>query len=502
MFNKILNLINPQPPIGGLEISESDMRFIGFKRGNVFRFGLKLEPGIIEDGKIKNRQGFLSALSKIRAETAGKTAKKIYVVVNVSDSDIYTEIFNLPLTASANLDEAANLNLQMISPIDVNASYYDWQFLGEKVIDGSDQFEFFGAFIPKHIVDEYESALTEAGFGVAAVEFPGLSLTRVLIESGEGILKNKAYLLLYLGGNGLTFCLVKDGNLYFTHSVSWSSVYGEQRQIVFDSFKKLIIDETKKVLNFYENHWQGDAVENFLIVSPGLTNEISRIVSENFPSLTVKIPVLKKFKELPAEWFVALGGAVRGLIARSEDTIISLASIGTEEKFRQFQILNFVKIWRNIVFTSLFFVFLTFASGEWFLIKTERILEEKTVNATVIAENKEIVRLENEAINFNKKIESVLAAKKQLIELSPFFEKIRELAAEEIIIDRILVQSSQTPVLISGRAKNEKAVIDFKDALEKTPQFKNINLPFSAIAPVDNETLGFSISFTVTSFEF
>ena len=183
MFNKILNLINPQPPIGGLEISESDIRFIGFKRGNVFRFGLKLEPGIIEDGKIKNRQGFLSALSKLRAEAAGKTTKKIYVVVNVSDSDIYTEIFNLPLTASVNMDEAANLNLQMISPIDVNASYYDWQFLGEKVIDGSDQFEFFGAFIPKHIVDEYESALTEAGFGVAAVEFPGLSLTRVLIGS-------------------------------------------------------------------------------------------------------------------------------------------------------------------------------------------------------------------------------------------------------------------------------------------------------------------------------
>ncbi|MBI5079517.1 hypothetical protein HZB06_02500 [Candidatus Wolfebacteria bacterium] len=502
MINQILNFINPQPPIGGLEISESDLRFVGFKRGNVFRFGLKLAPGIIEDGKIKNRQDFLTALLKLRAEIAGKTAKRIYIVVNISDSDIYTEIFNLPFTASANINEAANLNLQMISPIDINFSYYDWQLLGEKVIEGSDQLEFFGAFIPKHVINEYESVLTEAGFGVAAVEFPGLSLTRILIEAGEEILKDKAYFLLYLGGNGLTFCLIKNGNLYFAHSVSWSSVYGSERKIVFDSFKKLIIDETKKVLNFYENHWQGNAIENFLIVAPGLINEISRIVSENFPSLTVKIPVLKKFKELTTEWFAALGGAVRGLIPRSEDTIISLASIGTEEKFRQFQTLNFIKIWRNIVFASLFFVFLIFASAEWFLIKTEKALEKNTVNASVVAEKEEIGRLENEAINFNKKIESVLAAKKQSAEFSPFFEKIRELAAEEVTIDRILVQSAETPVIISGRAKGEKAVIDFKDVLEKTPQFKNINLPFSTITPAGNQMFNFSISFTVTSFKF
>lgn len=502
MLNKILNLINPQPPIGGLEISESDLRFVGFKRGNIFRFGLKLAPGIIEDGKIKNRQDFLAALSKLRTEIAGKIVKKIYVVVNISDGDIYTEIFNLPFTASENLDEAASLNLQMISPIDISASYYDWQFLGEKVIEGSDQLEFFGAFIPKHIIDEYESVLTEAGFGVAAIEFPGLSLTRTLIEASEGVLKNKAYLSLYLGGNGLTFCLIKDGNLYFTHSVSWSSVYGSERQIVFDSFKKLIIDETQKVLNFYENHWQGSIIENFLIVAPGLINEISRIVSENFPSLTVKTPVLKKSKELSAEWFIAFGGAARGLIPRSEDTIISLASIGTEEKFRQFQTLNFIKIWRNIVFASLFFVFLIFASAEWFLITTEKTLEEKTVNAAVVAEKEEISRLENEAVNFNKKIESVLFVKNQLSEFSPFFEKIKELAAEDVTIDRIFIQSLETPVIISGRAMGEKAVINFKDALEKTPQFKNINLPLSAITSAGNQMFNFSISFAVTSLKF
>ena len=324
-LKKFLNILNPQLKIGALEINDLELKFCRLDGNIPFLASLKLPAETIKDGKIVNREIFLASLINLHKKIVSKRKKKVCSVINISDSHIYTQVFTLPSIGSNHFEEAAKLNLRMISPIDFENAYADWQMIGKNT-GPSGESEFLGAFIGKQIVDEFDAVLKEAGFAPAAIEFPGLSLARLAADFGA-FEDGNSYLLLYVGGQGLSFNLIKEGSLYFNHFVSWQSVYGNERKVTFEAFKKFVIDEIKRVVSFYGSRFNGQ-INNFVLVSSGLEKEILKAVSENFP-VKSQLLTLKKFKDLPIDWFPVFGSALRGVIPRSQDIIISLAPVGT-----------------------------------------------------------------------------------------------------------------------------------------------------------------------------
>jgi len=504
-IKRILTILNPQPIIGGLEISDTALKFLVIKENKINFTSLNLVPGIVEEGKIKDKENFKANLLKLRAQITKKTKKEIYVIVNLPNINIYTQIFNLPMVASENLDEAARLNLQMISPIDFSSVYSDWQKVGESKIDGG-QLEILSAFISNKIVDEFVECLKETNFIIAAIEFSALALSRL---AANLINLPHSFILLHLNSNGLNFSLIKNRNLYFNHFVPWP--IEKERQISFSAIEEIIVQETKKVLNFSSTHWPDIPINNFLLVTSALEEKIVQIINENFNLTVQKLILPKELKDvsgqwsvvssqlpsLAPEWFSVLGSALRGLIPRSKDTIISLASTGTEEEFRRSQIINFIKIWRNIVLTPLSFILLVFIVVEVFLIKTTNSLNSQLSNLINIPEINKINELQEEAKNFNNRVDLALKAKAEVYNWSPFFEKIKELAGNEIIIERIFIQSKEMPILFNGQASDESAILNFKDKLEKEGKFQEINLPLSSISKTADGKVKFSITFKI-----
>lgn len=504
-FKRFLTILNPQPAISGLEISDSALKFVLIKENKLTFTSLNLPMGTIEEGKIKNKENFKAALSKLHSQITSKTKKKIYAIINIPDIDVYTQVFNLPLVAIDNLDEAIGLNLQMISPIDFSSVYADWQRVGETDIDGG-QLEILGAFVPNKTVDEFVQYLKETNFVVAAIEFSALAFSRLF--SGLANLPN-SFLLLHLTGSGLNFCLIKNRNLYFNHFVAWPA--GEERQISLATIKETIIRETQKILNFASSHWPDSQITNLLLAVPALEEKITQIITENFTLSVQKLTLPRELKDvngqwsivnsqlstLTSDWFSTLGSALRGLIPRSKDIIISLASTGTEEEFRQHQTINFIKIWRNIAFTSLSFILIAFIVLEGFLIKNTDSLNNQLANLANLPEIEKINKLQEEAKNFNSRVDLALKAKEQVYNWSPFFEKIKNLAGNDIVIERIFVQSKEMPILFNGRALDESAIINFKDKLEKEDQFGEINMPLAGITSAPDGKLRFTITFKV-----
>lgn len=492
-IKKILNILNPQPQIGGLEISDSDLRF----------FLIKGKSFVSASVKLLGKNNLKIALSKLHSQIVSKSKKKIYVVLSVPDTNAYVQVFNLPIMAIENLDEAAKLNLQMITPTDFSGVYADWQKVGEVEIDGG-QLEILGAFAQRQIIDEFVKCLKETNFVVTAIEFSSLAASRLI--SG---LKNasETCLLLRLDAGGLSFSLIKNYNLYFNHFVPWP--ISEERQISMDALKDLIIRETQKVLNFSNKHWPEAVFNNTLLIAPALEEKISQIITENFSLSVQKITlpseltspdgqwsiVNSQLPSLTSDWFSVLGSAIRGLMPRSEDTIISLFAPGTEDEFKQQRIIYFIKIWKNIILTSLFFVLIAFIAIDAFLIKTINSLNNQTANFINQPGQEVFNKIQEEAKNFNAKIELALLAKSQVFDQTPLLEKIKNLAGQDITIDRIFIQSPDLPILFNGRAVSEKAIIDFKTALEKDSSFKEINLQLSSIASASGGLFKFSITF-------
>ena len=492
-IKKILNILNPQPQIGGLEISDSDMRF----------FLVKGKSFVSASVKLPDKKNLKTALSNLHSQIVSKSKKKIYIVLNISDINVYLQVFNLPMMATENLDEAAKLNLQMITPTDFSGVYTDWQKVGEVKNDGG-QFEILGAFAQRQIIDEFVECLKETNFVVTAIEFSSLAVSRLI--SG---LKNasETYFLLRLDASGLSFSLIKNYNLYFNHFVSWP--VSEERQISMDVLKDLIVRETQKVLNFSNKHWPEAVFNNMLLIAPALEEKISQIIAENFSLSVQKITlpseltspdgqwsiINSQLLSLTSDWFSVLGSAARGLIPRAKDIIISLAGTGTEEEFRQHRTINFIKIWKNVILTSLSFILIAFIAIDAFLIKTVNSLNNQTANFINQPGQETFNKIQEEAKNFNAKIELALQAKNQVSDPTLLLEKIKNLAGQDITIDRIFIQSPNLPILFNGRAVSEKAIIDFKNALEKNSEFKEINLQLSSIISSSGGLFKFSITF-------
>lgn len=495
-FKKILNFINPHLEIGGLEISDAYLRFLLIKKNKVETANVDLPPGVIEEGKIKDKEQFFAAVSSLRDKISSVKKKKIYAVVSISDGAVYTETFYVPKSAAFNLDEAAKLNLQMISPIDFSSAYSDWQSIGERAEKNAVQFEILGAFASKQLVDDLSDALIKADFEISAVEFSSFGLVRAIINNGEGFSTSQPYLFLKISSEGLSFSVVKNSHLYFLHSVKWSNVFGEQKKVAIDSLKRILIEEVQKVLSFYETH-SGGVMKDLVLVGPSSVSEISGIISSNFPNLKVIVPALRQFKDLPLSWFSVLGTALRGTISRSKDKFISLASAGTEEKFEDFRILTFIRLWRNVVFAVVGGIFLIFLILDLFLINEVSRLENNLKNFPV---NPEILKTENlikEAADFNQKADLIYMAKKEGIAWASFLKNLQGLMGDEIIIKKIAVQSLESPVFLAGEAKSEDAIISLKNRLEDSPYFSNATFQLSDIKATPFGTWGFNIAFHI-----
>ncbi len=493
---KFLKLLNPQPPIGGLEISDSYLRAVLIKEKKVDFFSLKLPPGIVENGRVKNRNALRLMLLNLHAKITPKKKKKIYAVVSLSDGNIYSSLLNLPVIASSGLDEAAKLNLQMASPVDFESVYSDWQLIGEKELGGGNQLEIFGAFIPKQVVDEFESVIEEAGFVTAVVEFPALSLSRVLVKLGEKIAKDKTYLFLRVGGDGLTYGIVKNGNLYFVHFTAWLSAYGTEKKINLDSFKKLIVSETRKVLNFHENHIGGQ-IEKILVIAPSMIDDILKALAEGVPSIKSEIISLDQFKELAISWYSVLGAALRGLVPRFQDNIVSLSSDDTDVKFGNYQTIGFIRIWRNISFAVLAFVLLVFVGLDVFLSSNLDDLQKQAGSLSLNPDSQKIAELIQQAEMFNNKADLIGSAYMNKSHWSPVFNALLEKFGNDIMIKRFYLASANSPLIITGEAPSEERILALGEDIKKDSRFSDVQLPLSSIKENSKNVFTFNLIFRV-----
>ena len=87
-FQKIIKILSPRPAIGGLEISDSYLRFVLIKERKVDFFSIKLPPGIVENGKVKDQSGLLLLLKALHSKITYKKNKKIYAIIGISDENI------------------------------------------------------------------------------------------------------------------------------------------------------------------------------------------------------------------------------------------------------------------------------------------------------------------------------------------------------------------------------------------------------------------------------
>jgi len=505
-FTEILSsILLPRPHMAGIEFKDAAIRMALLKNGlpparagvahagDLKKAAVMLEPGIIDNGKIKDRLKLMTAVRNLREQFGLDKNEMLPVVAVIPSINVYTKVFSTPLLNPESLKEAALLNLKSISPIGVDGGYADWQQVGKEDKDG--KIDVLGAFVTKESVDEYVKILEESGFNVVATEFPALAITRAIKELAADVDLNKPQVVINLASDGIDFMILSYGDLYFDYFVPWKLVQEDgriSREILFEDFKDTIVREVRKMANFYGSHW-GGKIENLILISQALNAEISDLIKINF-QYQVNDLHLSNFTDLKASWLAVLGSALRGRIPRHKDIFISLMAIGTEELSLRSETMFFFKTWRNILIATLSFITLGFLLADSFVAHTENNLNTQLSQLANVSGGTEISQLKQRATVFNQLVEKISVAKSRSIAYSSVFSKVYEAMNSGIILTRVSLDANQSTVQVLGEARDNAAAIDYKNNLVKAG-FEDVSLPLSSLQEKAAGGVTFTISF-------
>jgi Tfp pilus assembly PilM family ATPase len=476
-FEKVLKALHVRSIVGGLEISDLALRFAYFNGTEWELAGLRLPPGVMDGGQIKDREQFIKALRALHKMIRKKEDRHIITVVAaLSSVNIYSQEFNLPLLSGEDFKKAVDLNLQMIAPSDIKELYSGWQFLTPKNT-GSMNCEILAAFINRKIMDELKSALLEGGFLCVAAESKSMGLARIVRTWAVEFDTSKAYIVLFFDNSGLEFLIMRNGQLYFEYFTSWKDFQLDERQLSTPTFAATVIRDLNQIITFYRQQWQNPPLDNIFILSPGFDEQIKAIVESNF-SLKVVPFTLKTAQSISLSWLVTLGSGLRGIIPRQEDRDISLLGTSASQEFNRQQLSNFLDFWRVMVPAGLGVLFAAFLGVNMFLSSVDRSLKSLVSIRSNPAQLKEVEEIQNRAKVFNETLALINSIEQSTKLRNRVLDQIDTYAKENTITLHHVNINGDTG-LISGEAVTEEKILNFKRKLDSEGKFKSVELPLA-----------------------
>ena len=491
IFEKLLSLLRIRATAAGLEISDQVIRLVAFN-GRVWQMHvIRLEPGILESGKVKDRAALVTALKALKAKfEGGGNNRKVNVIACLSAVPTYTQVFGLPIVQDQSLEEAVQLNLQMASPLEEGEAYSGWQLLGRN--EKSLQLEILSVFIEKCVVDDMVDSLFEAGFIVMAVESKALALTRMLREKGAGIDAPKPYLFLSIDNAGVDFLVIRNGSLYFEYSTLWRDLADEKGNVTVEQFESSLTTSMRQVMNYYSQHWP-EPVSAVILSAMALEDSAEKVLASTatFPSAKL---TLVMGQPVSPEWLTALGCSLRGMAMGGKHANINLLGENSRDRFHEEQLLSFMRFWRVVVPVTLSLLIATFAAAYFFLMSTRASIESRSDFNMNGGQNSEVAALEASAQSFNQSVALLVAAESSIRPKGRVIDTVASLAAQKnITMTRMTFQAFGTPISLSGSSKAQDNVTAFKTALEADPHIRTVNLPLTGI-----QTNGSTVSFTMS----
>lgn len=469
----LVSLFTKEKDIAGLEISDDLLRLVLLARnyerkGNVYIKELIEEPlgtGTIVGGIVQDSEKLTDSLKKLVAKSGEKIE---YAIVSIPHLSLYSKVFSFPKAVGGDkLNEAMKVAVNFNLPVKPETVYIDWE---EVHAEGKEvKNEIMLATVPKEIVNAYTKALDSAGITPIAYESNVFSIARTLDLDGA-----HATLVILKEKSRTGFIIFKASAIRFSKFISKPMAQGE-------------IDlEVKKISSFYEAEQE----------------PIAKIINSSEITIPKKFANHAKLSAGGENWLIALGAGMRGLLPRSEDKLISLMAVGTEEAYAKQERIVFIKLLGDIatlVAVIMAGSFLVVWMLVAFYIKANADKQVSLQYTPVSAADQQI---EARALKLNSIMDILI----QIDDMSPRFsvivDELKARTTPGITILSLSVPNVDGRITLNGIAKARRDISTFRNSLAESALFadvesppsnldKRTNIPFSASFAIKDKSLLF-----------
>jgi hypothetical protein len=492
---RLLAALGLVPISGGLELTDHLIRLACYD-GQQWQFsGIRLDPDVLSEGKIKNRERFVAHLVALKATMPGMQSKKkkMYVTVAMGQTAIYNQVFSLPSVEGKNFENAVQINLQMASPVDIKDVYSGWEIAGRDA--NLARVDILAAFADRVMVDEITRALFDAGFIALAIESKALALARMFRDKGTGADKDASYILVNIDDVGLEFLVVRGGRLYFDYATPWSYLIDEKGSVAMDKFKETFAANLRQVMNFYLQRWQG-LLTGVVIASGVFVEEAMQVANQ-----TLGLPVFSlepmSGGQFAPEWFVAVGAGLRVFGRKGASSEMTFLGDGAQETFAKDQALRFAEFWRFLVPTFFAVLVGLFGLTYVFLLKTEASVVAGSLTGATSAQIQEGNTLKLKAASFNQSVATVKSIESSTDPKYLMLGDILQLASSSgVVVEQFSFSGYDSQASLSGQASAQQQILAFQGLIEADPRFGKVTLPLSGVQG-SGGTYTFSMMFPV-----
>lgn len=467
-FNEmnIVSLFTRRERIVGIDINDAEIRLaiLGEDKNGAPRIALlaseKVPPGIIAGGVVKDPKALTLTLAKlVRSAHEGRKKTNItYAIVSISADAAYTRLYDFPSSIKgARLEETMKLTVGFQLPVKTEDVYLDW----EKTTNETKN-EVSLSSMKKSAVDAYLTALHDAGIRTVALEIHPQSTAR----SAE--FSNKTTLLVEESTDSTVFSIISAGIVQFVRAVPKTNLPNDK-----------VREEIRKISDFAEAKG----------IKPEITTTIGKLMPREPFSLYPNL------KDEGGMWLIAIGAAVRGLIPRDKDTLVSLLPVGTETAYAYQKAQIFSAFIANIIVGLSIFFIATFAGTWLLLVSIEQRIAAQVERAASLPLPENASGLEERAVKLNALVAQTLPLVQSFQTWSPVLNEIKARVTAGIFITGISIPGPSNQIGITGVAKTRQSLNEFKRSLDDSAIFGTITLPLTNLE--QRENIPFSASFVL-----
>lgn len=265
----------------------------------------------------KEMAGLGQVIKKLHDE-AGVSSRD--VVMSLPEAQVFTRTIKFPFLTDAEIASAVKWEAEQYIPIPVNEAIIQHTVLLRNEKATPPEVLVLLVAAPRTVVEKYTKVVSLAGLNPIAVETELIALTRALAPAGQ------TTLLVDLGAGSTDIAIARDGLLSFSRSIpiageafsravaqglgvtapqaeEYKKTYGlESGQLegkvrgALDPVLRLVVDEIKKAINYYQTEEKGEA-PNSVVISGG-TSGMPQIIPMMTELLGIEVMVANPFGKI------------------------------------------------------------------------------------------------------------------------------------------------------------------------------------------------------------
>ena len=220
----MIEFLSLKPKSFGLDFSDLSLRIAKLRKKGRFlslsSWGeMKIKPGLIEEGEVKDEDRLAENIKKSLNEVKGEKLKTKNVIASLSEEKAFLQVIQMPRMEEGELKTALPFEAENYVPLPIEKVYLDFQIV-PPVQDHLDHLDVLIAALPKKTVDPYLSCLKKAGLLPQALEIESQSISRALVKNGVSPFP---LFIIDFGKSRTSFIIFSGYSLRFTSSIPISS---------------------------------------------------------------------------------------------------------------------------------------------------------------------------------------------------------------------------------------------------------------------------------------